>query len=100
MPEMNKDKRHSEFNKEVKDEEIKKQIEAHNKIKSILEQVSSTEEGIEFLKLLHTMSYFNSTVQGFSAVETLIFQKGKTDTYEKIRNFIPKEVLSKIEIYK
>ena len=87
------------------DELLKKQREAEEKHKQVVEnlklackEIFSTPNGKFFLKYLKNMCFWSEQDLNINN-EILIYKKGRRDTWAIIRNVIPKDVLAQIEIY-
>jgi len=87
------------------DELLKKQKEAEEKQKKVIEdlklaskEVFSTVNGKFFLKYLKRLCFWSEQDLNINN-EILIYKKGRRDIWTIIRNVIPKEVLAQIEIY-
>ena len=87
------------------DELLKKQQEAEEKEKKIIEDLKvvckdifSTPNGKFFLKYLKRLSFWSEQDLNINN-EILIYKKGRRDIWAIIRNIIPKDVLAQIEIY-
>lgn len=87
------------------DELLKKQREADEKQKKIVEDLKlackdifSTTNGKFFLKYLKRLSFWSEQDPNINS-EVLLYKKGRRDVWAIIRNVIPKDVLAQIEIY-
>lgn len=87
------------------DELLKKQKEAEEKQKKVIEdlklaskEIFSTVNGKFFLKYLKRLCFWSEQDLNINN-EILIYKKGRRDIWTIIRNVIPKETLAQIEIF-
>ncbi len=79
-------------------EDIKKQKIEDDKLKFCCEKVFSSEEGRVVLRYLKKISLFHEQDLNINS-ETLIYKKGRRDIWLIFRNFLPAQMLARIEIF-
>lgn len=86
-----------EIIEKAKDAE-EKEIQFTSDMKTVCQELFSSNNGKFFLKYLKKLSFWSEQDTNINP-EILIYKKGRRDTWAILRNVIPKDILAQVEIY-
>lgn len=87
-----------EENKKFEKEQKEKQQKIDEKLKTCFAAALSTKEGMIAFQLIKKLSLWDEPCSSTN-VDSEIYKKGRRDMWLMIREYLPPDILAKIEIY-